>query len=210
MDLDGWCVPPGAAGLLHAVRVDASRLVRPPAGGVLVLSDVVNPLLGPTGAAGVFGPQKGASPEAVAVIEHALRSWARLIGADPDRPGGGAAGGTAAGLEAVWNAELTSGSAWIANRVGLEAAVGWAEVVVTGEGRFDATSLDGKAVGLVLAEARRQGKDVVVVAGSVDRRVRVAVPTVEVSRLAGSPEAAISRPAKWIRAAGAAAGRLND
>lgn len=210
LDRDGWCVPPGAAGLLHAARVDASNLTPPPPGGVLVLSDVVNPLLGPDGAAAVFGPQKGAGVEAVAVIEHALELWAGLIGAAAKLPGGGAAGGTAAGLAAVWGAELTSGSAWIAREVGLESAVGWAEVVVTGEGRFDATSLNGKAVGLVVAEARRQGKEVVVVAGSVDHDARVAVQTVEVARLAGSREVALSAPAKWVRAAGAAAGRLGD
>jgi glycerate kinase len=179
----------------------------PPPDGVLVLTDVDNPLLGPRGAAAVFGPEKGASPREVAVIERALTSWAELLGADPQAPGGGAAGGTAAGLATVWGAELTSGSAWIAEQVGLDDAVRWADVVVTGEGRFDTTSLGGKAVGLVLSAARRHGRQAVVVAGSVDHAARVAVPTVEVAKLAGSSSAAMSSATEWITAAGSAAAK---
>src|SRR4051794_13204752 len=112
-------------------------------------------------AADVFAPQKGASPEQVQVLRERL---ARLD--VPDLPGSGAAGGLAGGLPAI-GARLLPGFDLVAERVGLRERLAAADLVVTGEGLVDATSLAGKVVGRVLDRARGAGTEVLVVAGDV-------------------------------------------
>src|SRR6185369_5504660 len=128
------------------------------------------PLCGPRGAAAVFGPQKGASPDDVPALDDGLRRLAGLLGGDPDAPGSGAAGGTGYGLAAAWGARLVPGAATVAEHAGLPAALADADLVITGEGRYDATSLTGKVVGgvLNLAAARAAGPvPVLLVAGQL-------------------------------------------
>src|SRR5919202_1226397 len=91
-------------------RVDLTGLTPPPPGGVQCLVDVTAPLLGPLGAAGQFGPQKGASPAQVAELDAALARLADLLGGDREAPGAGAAGGTAYGFAAAWGAQFVSGA----------------------------------------------------------------------------------------------------
>ncbi|KQX63637.1 glycerate kinase [Angustibacter sp. Root456] len=207
VDAAGRDVPDGGAGLLQLHRADADGLIAPPLGGVEVLVDVVNPLLGPRGAAAVFAPQKGADADAVATLERGLARWAELSGGDPQTPGAGAAGGTAYGVATWWGAHLVPGADHVAELVGLGAAVARSDVVITGEGRFDATSLGGKVVGAVLRRAVAAGARVHVVCGRADADVRVpggaAVPQVlALADLAGSAQAAMADPQRWLRAAG--------
>lgn len=131
---------------------------------VIALADVTNPLVGPRGAAAVFGPQKGAHAVARKRLDTGLSRlaarWTADLGAPADlaeRRGAGAAGGLGAGCVAFLGAQLTSGAAWAARLAGLSGALAAADLVVTGEGRFDAQSAGGKAVGLVLSRARRTG-----------------------------------------------------
>lgn len=205
LDAAGLPVAPGARGLPDAVRVDRAGLLAPPPDGVLVLADVDNPLLGERGAAAVFSPQKGAGPDDVAAIERALTHWADLIGADRALPGGGAAGGTPAGLAAFWPAEVVGGSAWIAEVTGLDARAAAADLVITGEGRFDATSLGGKAVGHVLGAAARAGTPALVVAGVAAPPDGFAGEIVELADLAGSARRARAEARTWLVTAGARA-----
>lgn len=198
-DAGGTPLGRGGGALAALASVDRRDLLAPPAGGVRLLTDVTNPLLGPSGAAAVFGPQKGASPADVAVLERALATWARVLGGDPDVPGAGAAGGAGFGFAAAWGAELLPGSAKIARLSGLDAAVGDADLLITGEGRFDETSLGGKVVGHALAIARGE---VLIVAGRVDAPAAGALSLTE---LAGSSEAAQADAAHWLREAGRAA-----
>jgi glycerate 2-kinase len=112
-------------------------------------------------AAEVFAPQRGATPEQVAVLR------ARLAGLDvPDLPGAGAAGGLAGGLAAL-GATLVRGFDLVADRLGLDERLAAADLVISGEGLFDATSLTGKVVGGVLERASRAGVPALVVAGEV-------------------------------------------
>lgn len=141
---------------------------------VVALADVRNPLLGARGAARVFGPQKGAGAGAVerleAGLERAAERWAADLGAPADladRPGAGAAGGLGAALVALAGARLEWGPEWIAERIGLDAAVEGAAAVITGEGRFDAQSAADKATGRVISVATRAGVPVAVVAGAI-------------------------------------------
>jgi len=141
-------------GLADVARIDLSdRDPRLADARVRVACDVTNPLTGPDGAAAVYGPQKGATGEAVAELEAALRHLAELIrrdvGLDVEAlPGAGAAGGLAAGLVAFAGAALEPGADLVAEAVGLPARLAGADLCLTGEGKLDASSRFGKtAVG---------------------------------------------------------------
>jgi len=205
LDADGADLAAGGGALVGLARVDATALRPAPAGGVRLLSDVTAPLLGPTGAAAVFGPQKGADADDVAVLDAALARFAALLGGDPGAPGAGAAGGTGYGFAAAWGATLEPGSTAIAELTGLTAAIAGADVLLTGEGRFDATSRTGKVVGNALALVEGTTVRAGVIAGRVD-----ADPgcwSAALVDLAGSVDDAIRDPARWLEAAGAAAAR---
>jgi glycerate 2-kinase len=203
LDAAGADLPPGGGALARLARVDLTGLTPPPPGGVQCLVDVTAPLLGPLGAAGQFGPQKGASPEQVAALDAALARLSDLLGGDREAPGAGAAGGTAYGFAVAWGAEFVSGAQAVAAAAGLDDALAGAALVVTGEGQFDAQSLRGKVVGDLVDRAARAGVPVIVVAGRVvtdgDVPVRQALSLTD---LAGSVQAAMSAPARWLTEAG--------
>ncbi|MBI5590727.1 MAG: glycerate kinase [Deltaproteobacteria bacterium] len=134
--------------------------------------DVNNPLTGPDGASAVFGPQKGATPEMVAQLDANLTRYARLISRDlgiqvDSVPGAGAAGGVGAALLAFFGAELRPGIEIVVEAVGLEAAVRDADLVITGEGRIDSQTIHGKTPMGVARVAKRCGKPVIGIAGSL-------------------------------------------
>lgn len=206
LDDGGAPVPPGGGGLARAARLDDSDLLPPPPGGVEVLTDVTAPLTGPDGAATTFGPQKGADPEDVIALDAGLARWSALLCGDPAAPGAGAAGGTAYGLATAWGARLVPGARRVAEVTGLAALLPAADVVVTGEGRFDTTSLTGKVVGAVLDAAAGA---VVVVAGAVAtsaleraRNRRAPVRAIALTDLAASRAAALADPERWLEVAG--------
>ncbi|WP_207453144.1 glycerate kinase [Herbiconiux sp. SYSU D00978] len=207
---EGGSLIEGGAGLAGIRSLDASEMVTPPPFGVELLTDVTAPLFGPTGAAAVFGPQKGASPAEVVELDGLLRHFAELGGGDPHYPGTGAAGGTGYGLATFWGAGITSGADHLAELTGLTDAIAAADLVLTGEGRFDSQSLGGKVVGQLLQRADAAGTRVGVIAGSVDAVAEAAGEPVWTAALvgyAGSVEAAIAEPARWLHEAGADAAR---
>jgi len=136
------------------------------------LIDVQNPLLGPSGAARVFAPQKGATPSEVERLELNLAHWATIVQRDlgldiTARPGGGAAGGSGAGCVAFLGAALESGAAWVARQNRLEEAIIQADLVITGEGRLDEQTAFGKVPAFVARMALSLGKPVIALGGSV-------------------------------------------
>lgn len=138
---------------------------------LIAATDVEHPLLGPMGAATVFGPQKGADPETVRVLQRRLSDWAVELNAAAgravsDEPGAGAAGGIGAGLLAL-GGRRESGAAIIAEHTRLADDVAAAKLVITGEGRFDDQSLHGKVVSALAAGARSRRIPVLVLAGQV-------------------------------------------
>lgn len=205
LDANGERLPDGGARLTRLARVDRSDLLPPPSGGVILLTDVTAPLLGPTGAAAVFGPQKGATPADVENLELALATVAAHLGLDPAGSGLGAAGGTAYGFVAEWAAHVVSGADHIAELSGLDERIADSDVMITGEGRFDEQSLTGKVVGQILGRAARHGVATVVIAGAV----QTSAPgrSESLTELAGSPEAAMAETARWLEVAGANAAR---
>ena len=203
-DADSRPIPDGGRGLALVSAADLSGLPGLPPGGVTVLTDVTNPLRGKRGAAAVFGPQKGAGPEEVALLDAGLGRLASLIDVDPETPGAGAAGGVGFGLLA-WGADLVRGADAVARLIGLPEAVAAASVVITGEGSFDGQSAAGKAPDLVRSLAQAAGVPIALVAGRIaaDADVSGFAHTVSLTQLAGSGEAALADPARWLSAAGA-------
>ncbi|WP_374999891.1 glycerate kinase [Aeromicrobium sp. CTD01-1L150] len=140
---------------------------------IVVACDVDNPLTGPAGAAAVYGPQKGAGPHSVALLDAALEHWARLVrqatGSDyRDVAGAGAAGGVGFAAMALLGARLRPGVELVLELVDFESQVAGADLVVVGEGSLDEQSLRGKAPVGVAAAARRAGVPVVAVCGRRD------------------------------------------
>lgn len=141
---------------------------RPP---VVLASDVMNPLLGPDGAASVFGPQKGANAKAVEELETALSSWAdaveRTLDGGPwrNRPGAGAAGGLGFALMAFLDAKVRSGAGVVTDLIGLDLTD--MDVMVTGEGRLDAQTLGGKGPDAVRQMAAKAGAWTIALAGVI-------------------------------------------
>ncbi len=165
---------PMAGGMLGRVsRIDGSgRDPRLAGAAIVVACDVDNPLTGPQGAAPIYGPQKGATPQQVRLLDEGLAHMAGLIrrdvGVDVERtPGAGAAGGLGAGLVAFCGARLCRGVESVAQTVDLPGKVRGADLVVTGEGRLDSQSLRGKVIWGVASVARRAGVPVVAIAGQV-------------------------------------------
>ncbi len=173
LDAGGRELPPGGGPLARLADIDDSGVpeaVR--ATRLRVACDVTNPMVGPDGAAAVFGPQKGATPEQVRELDAALGRLADVIAARfgvrvHDLPGAGAAGGACGGLVGVLGAETAPGGDLVADLVGLDAAVAGADLVITGEGRLDAQSAAGKVVSVVAGRAARAGAPVVALAGAV-------------------------------------------
>lgn len=139
---------------------------------LLVLCDVENPLLGPEGAATVFGPQKGAGEDEVNLLESGLAHWSRIIKKQTtletgNIKHGGAAGGIAGVLYGVLNAKLLAGGEKILELAGFHKALDSCDLVITGEGRIDQQTGFGKGPGLVAKKAKERGKFVMGLSGSV-------------------------------------------
>jgi glycerate kinase len=172
---DGSEVQEGGLGLLDLDRIDATG-AEPRLAEVQVVAacDVTNPLLGPFGAAAVYGPQKGADPGLVQQLELGLARLALVAARDLGtagmelRRGSGAAGGTGFGLVAFLGARLAPGVEVVADAAGLDPLLEGSDLVFTGEGRFDRQSLEGKVPGEVARRARRLGVPCLVIAGSVE------------------------------------------
>ncbi len=195
--LGGSASTDGARGALEALGWP--HALRPaPSGGVVLLTDVTAPLLGPMGSAAVFAPQKGASPAQVVELEARLGAFAALLGGDPAAPGAGAAGGAAYGFSATWGATIVSGADYIARLTGVHDRP--ADVLITGEGRFDRQSRGGKVVGQLLA--RSAGRTVVIAGELAERPPDLGF---SLGEIAGSREAAMDQPARWLAVAAASA-----
>ncbi|MGY1620430.1 glycerate kinase, partial [Geodermatophilus sp. SYSU D00691] len=151
LDAGGRPLPPGGAALRDLARLDLSGLdPRLAECTVTLASDVDNPLLGPRGAAAVFGPQKGADADDVAVLEAGLARWAEAVAAAIGRDlapaaGAGAAGGTGFAALAVLGARPRPGIDVVLDEIGADRVLAGAALVVVGEGRLDEQSLGGKA-----------------------------------------------------------------
>ena len=173
LDRAGADLPHGGAALANLRAIDMSGLdARIRECEMLVACDVNNPLTGPTGASAIYGPQKGATPQMVAQLDAALAHFARItrrdIGADiSEVPGAGAAGGLGGGLIAFTNARLMAGVDIVLDTVNLDAFLQDADLVITGEGSIDHSTIYNKAPVGVATRAKQRGIPVVAIAGSL-------------------------------------------
>lgn len=165
------------ASLSHVTGIQSGAGSLLPGAKVIVCCDVDSPLTGPKGATAVFGPQKGVGEAEAAVLEPAMVEWGKALDAFANKavsesPGAGAAGGIGAALLATMDAKMVSGAVHIAGVLGLQDAIAQADLVVTGEGAYDATTSTGKAVSIVESTAAELGKPLVIVAGVVEPDAR--------------------------------------
>lgn len=156
----------------RVVRIQ--KIISPPLPPVRIACDVTNPLLGPAGCAAVYGPQKGLRSSDHARLEHESARLAHLLCAHCNQPetlmntpGAGAAGGIAFGLMTAAGAQLLPGFALVSAWLQLDARLAAADVVLTGEGRFDGSSLSGKGPGAIAAQAMALRREVHVFAGTI-------------------------------------------
>lgn len=168
LDAAGGPVGPGELHRVATVRVDGLD-PRAAHSRFVAATDVTNPLLGRGGAAAVYGPQKGAGPQEVAVLERGLTRLAEVAGGGAaDETGAGAAGGLGWGLMTFLGATVRSGSTLVLDLVGLPAALDGADLVVTGEGSLDAQSRYGKGPVSLAALAAESGVPTIAIAGAVE------------------------------------------
>ncbi len=176
-----------------------------------VACDVKNPLYGPVGAAFVYSPQKGATPDQVIVLDNGLRNLDKVFQQHFNRSiaqvsGAGAAGGLGAGCMVFLGARLIPGINYVIESIGLEKEIAAATYIITGEGGFDTQSLQGKVVGHIADLARKYHKKIHVICGEslIDDSDYTALGIAKVSALvafAPNKEEAISAPRRFISAA---------
>ncbi|WP_376794458.1 glycerate kinase [Thermogemmatispora sp.] len=182
LDAQGEDLPYGGAALARLARIVPDGLdPRLRESRIEVACDVTNPLCGPLGASAVYGPQKGATPEMVPLLDAALEHYAEIIQRDlgrsvRDLPGAGAAGGLGAGLLAFLGATLRPGAALVLEAVGLAERLRGASLLITAEGQIDRQTAYGKSVGAVASLARSRGVPVLALAGSLGEEYQVVYP----------------------------------
>ncbi|MDJ0459407.1 glycerate kinase [Arthrobacter sp. NQ7] len=208
LDPAGNMVPLGGGSLADVVALDTSALdPRLTTTTFRIAVDVRNPLYGPSGAAHVFGPQKGADQDSVERLDAGLRNWASVLreatGRDVNVPGAGAAGGFPASFLAFTDASLEGGFALVAGLTGLAAQLDQADLVITGEGSMDSQSLTGKAPIALADAARERGIPVIVVAGRIlvtfeDLAAHGVVAAAQLLDVAAGPDDAVANAAKYL------------
>ncbi len=175
LDREGKQVARGAEGLKNLERITEQAIFpKLRQCQFRVACDVTNPLCGENGCSIVYSPQKGASPSDARKMDEWMRHYAEVtkrcfLKADPQRPGAGAAGGLGFAFETFLHAQLTPGVQIVIEEIGLEEAVKGADLVVTGEGRLDGQTIMGKAPAGVAGIAKKYGKPVIALAGSVGK-----------------------------------------
>lgn len=167
-------IPPGGKALLDLEKIDISEL-NPALQDVEVLAacDVTNCLFGSDGASAIYGPQKGATPQMIEVLDKALQNYSSVIKKDLNLdvssvPGAGAAGGAGAGLIAFCNASIKPGIDIICDLVDFEHQIQDADLIITGEGRIDSQTCKGKAVHGIARRAQKHNIPLIALGGSID------------------------------------------
>jgi glycerate kinase len=228
-DPDGHQLNGSGGELSRVSRVDFSGLIPIGNARIRVACDVVNPLLGPTGAAAVYGPQKGATPAMVETLEKGLSTLFSQIGIAIERdasqpnasivrdgasvrnaiemPGSGAAGGIGAMLAVLYGATLASGARLTLELVGFQSAVQGASLLITGEGRMDGQTSNGKAPFVAASIARESGARCIGVCGQIGVGAETLIPRPfdsihSLLEIAESETDAINNPAKYLKRLG--------
>jgi len=216
---DGSEIGRGGAALMSLDRIDVSgvdpRIAR---STIWAASDVTNPLCGPEGASAIYGPQKGVSPQMVAMLDKALAHYAEIVERDlqvevGEVAGAGAAGGLGAGVIAFCNAQIRSGASLVLQVMGFESYLEAADIIFTGEVKIDRQIEFGKAISGVALLAEKHGVPVVAFTGSLEEEpAKLAKRGIHaVMPIAPGPideQQAMSRASELLQAAAERATRL--
>lgn len=177
LDKHGEVLPRGGGNLIILDSFRTDNLM-PETKGVnfKILCDVVNPLLGASGAAMIFAPQKGAGPLETMLLERCLSNFSNRCETWSGKTlngmkGAGAAGGVAVGLTTFFKTKMISGTDYVLSVLNADKYIGWADVVITAEGSLDNQTFEGKAPAVLAKRAKKAGKRVICIAGSVPHRV---------------------------------------
>ncbi len=215
LDADGQSFVPVGDTLGRIARIDTARAEELLHGVELtIMCDVTNPLYGPTGAAYVFAPQKGADAEKVKSLDAGLRHFGDVIrsqlGIDVSAmPGAGAAGGMGAGCAALLGGTIQSGIDAVLDVTGFDRQLEGADLVITGEGRIDSQSADGKVISGVARRTRAKGIPLIAIAGGIADSA-VAVYDIGVSAMFSTDRAALPVDMLGARSPGDYEATLND
>lgn len=163
-DKDGNDICHGSIGLKDLAAIDLSALIGKGL-DITVASDVTNPLCGPDGASHVYGPQKGATYETAEQMDGWLKHFAETSGFDPYEKGTGAAGGISFALKNILGANIRSGADIVTGITGAEELIKNCDIVITGEGRMDSQTVNGKAPYKILQLGTKYGKRVIGITG---------------------------------------------
>ena len=208
LDSSGKELELGGGDLHRLARIEKPANFAKPIRGIKVLVDVQSPLIGPDGAAHVFGPQKGADLEQVHQLDGSLTHFLSILGIE-DSPGYGAAGGVSCGLTVLLGAKIVSGVETIADLIGLQEKIEKSDCVLTGEGSFDDQSYRGKAVGYLLELARDNDCPVMIACGVNKNEASPLI--LSIVELAPTIESAIVDSQSWLIEAGKVfASRFNN
>jgi glycerate kinase len=213
LDSNGRELPPGGAALASLARIDMSAFNPLVAKTKFTVAcDVTNPLCGPNGASRIYGPQKGATPDDIKLLDAALEHYADIIQRDLGRdvrhvPGAGAAGGLGAGCLAFLNATLKPGIELVLDALDFNRMLEGAAVVITGEGCLDEQTLMGKAPAGVAARAQNKRIPCIAIGGGIDEKHRGELQKVfkqleSLTLFAGSADKAKSEAAHWMERLG--------
>jgi len=211
---DGEDLEPIPGHLLALIRIEREGAMELPE--IVAACDVQNPLLGPRGTAHVFGPQKGATEKDIVALEEGLLNLADVVASDlacdfRETPGAGAAGGIAFGLLSFCGAKICSGFDLVAETLHLEDWIAASDLVVTGEGRIDGQTLEGKGPAGVAALARKHRKPVLAFAGSIAENAAVGSLFDALCAIIDEPvslDIAMSRGAEFLTRSAARAARV--
>nr|MCR5617081.1 glycerate kinase [Clostridiales bacterium] len=165
-DRNGKDIKRGVIGLKDLQGADRSSMIDINA-EIVIASDVTNPLCGPNGSSHVYGPQKGANEEDVVVMDSLLMRFADFFSMNPTETGTGAAGGLSFALKNFLGGKIVSGARLFSEEVGLEGAIRNADIVITGEGRMDAQTCNGKGPMEVTMLAGKYNRPVYAISGSL-------------------------------------------
>lgn len=173
LDKNGYSISLGGGSLVNLYKIDRSE-VHPLLASVkiTIACDVQNPLIGPTGATLVYGPQKGATPEMIGLLEHGMTHYSRILQQEfginySKAPGAGAAGGLGAGLMTFCGAQMRSGFELISELTDLEKQISRADLVFTGEGKIDSQTAYGKTISGIAKLCQKHGVPLIALAGMV-------------------------------------------
>lgn len=215
LDADGQSFVPVGDTLGRIGRIDTARAEELLRGvEITIMCDVTNPLYGPAGAAYVFAPQKGADAEKVKRLDAGLRHFGDVIrsqlGIDvSEMPGAGAAGGMGAGCVALLGGTIQSGIDAVLDVTGFDRQLEGADLVITGEGRIDSQSADGKVISGVARRTRAKGIPLIAIAGGIADSA-VAVYDIGVSAMFSTDRAALPVDMLGARSPGDYEATLND